>query len=54
MPGRLEKFEKLRGSSGRKSAMLPERLSIQGRIKQYLSIGGSSRQYFGLFGELSL
>jgi hypothetical protein len=54
MPGWLEKFRKLWGSSGRKSVKLPERLSIQGRIKEYIPIGGISRQCFGLFGELPL
>jgi hypothetical protein len=34
--------------------MLPDRLSMQGRKKDYIPIGGSSRQCFGLFGELSL
>jgi hypothetical protein len=48
------KVWEIRGSSGRKSVKLPERLSIQERIKEYIPIGGSSRQCFGLFGELSL
>jgi len=54
MPERLEKFGKLGGSSRKELVVLPDRLSMQRRIKEYLPIGGSSRQYFGLFGELSL
>jgi hypothetical protein len=38
MPERLEKVGKLGGSSGKKSGMLPDRLSIQRRIKEYLPI----------------